>query len=375
MSLADQFREISQLNPVILQSISDRLADFCDRRHWHELGETLCELFHHPDLRGWLIRIFQTTAIHCADNIDPFHYADVVLVTSEEFATPAESIDFLNGVKSRRPFNNTSQPTDLLCLRIVTLQTAMGDFEVALKLLLEIGARINDQTALSVRSAFHRAQSSLDLARNDLDAFYENAFLYLSTAGVKHDPELAYELCRAALLAERVCSFGELAAHPILNSLENTEHAWLCQLIIMLERGDSKSVDDFEREFVPLICQSEVFGPCLEEIREKVAIAVFLQLIFERDYRSRVLSFAEIANRCHIEIDQVEFLVLKAMSTEIIRGIVDEVEQLVAVTWCKPKKLDEERLKHLKAQIDAWVVIVHQQQVKVKETSQPVIGF
>jgi 26S proteasome regulatory subunit N9 len=328
MSFITALRELAQINPEQLAHGIDHLVDLWERKHWYELGSGLCTLFRHPAATGSRIQIFHEAALHCFHVLDHFHFAEIVLATSEEYPNPVDAIDFLTNLCHQEPFDKPSEPTDLLNLRLVTLDTALGDFESALRRLLEIEARINEQTQLCVRSAFHRAQADLDLARGDLDSFYGDAFLYLSTARVTEDAGLAYELCRAGLLAERVCSFGELASHEILNSLVKTEHSWLRDLIMMLDKGESPSVDEFEHVFVPIIEASEVFGPHLQEIREKLALAVFLQLIFERDFHSRVLSFQEIASRCHIAIDQVEYLVLKALSTEIIRGIVDEVDCL-----------------------------------------------
>jgi 26S proteasome regulatory subunit N9 len=225
-----------------------------------------------------------------------------------------------------------------------------------------------------IRASFHLAQSHLDKARGDYDAFYEHAFLYLSTAEPHTDPALAYDLCVAAILAEDVCSFGELAAHPILDSLAGTDDAWLGDLIRLLDGGAPSSVGVFAERFVPLVEQSETFRAHLGTIARKVSLAVFGQLIFQRPFNSRVFSFEEIADACQIEIGKVEHLVLKALATDIIRGTIDEVEQRVTVTWSKPKVLGVDRLIHLKTEIDRWVGIVHRQKVNLGKKAQPVVG-
>ena len=73
-------------------------------------------------------------------------------------------------------------------------------------------------------------------------------------------------------------------------------------------------------------------------------------------------------------MENVEILIMKALSTELIKGEIDEVEQELVVTWCKPKTLDRERLIHLKEEIDRWSQIVSKQIEALQEKSKPVVG-
>jgi 26S proteasome regulatory subunit N9 len=299
----------------------------------------------------------------------------VILATADEFACAEDALAFLESkeVGGAKIFARQPEPRDLLSLRCVALWTRLGDFEQALKGLQEVEARLSEASAHAVRSAFYAAQTGLDKARGDYDAFYAHAFLFLSTAGVAADAALAYDLCVAALLADNVCSFGELAAHPIIGSLDGA-HAWLRDLIALLDRGDARSIDEFNGSFAPRLRASEVFAPFFAKVQRKLAIAVLLEVIFQRPFDSRVFAFDEIAAVCHIEKDEVELLVLKALATDIIRGTVDEVEEKVTVTWCKPKALAADRLRHLKSEIDRWIEVVHAQKVNLKARAQAVVG-
>jgi 26S proteasome regulatory subunit N9 len=371
----DTLREIAAADPDTLFPLVSQIGDFVSSRRWYELGARLVTLLQQDAVSGSRRLIFESVIYRHCELIDPFHYAELILSVASEAATPDDALDFLcaKNIRDTKLFDRNPQPKDLLNLRCVRLHTEKGDFESALKLLLEIESRISEATPLVVRSSFHSAQSNLDKARGDCDAFCAHAFLYLSTAGPIADAALARDLCVAALLSDGVCSFGELAAHSIVKSLADTESQWLLDLVMLLGRGDPDSVAVFAETFVPLIQESDVFAPHIDAIQRKLSLAVFLQVIFQRPFDSRVFSFNEIAEACHIPKDQVELLVLKALATDIIQGSLDEVQEKVVVTWCKPKALGSDRLQHLKQELDRWIQIVHIQRVNLKDRAQPVV--
>ena len=61
-----------------------------------------------------------------------------------------------------------------------------------------------------------------------------------------------------------------------------------------------------------------------------------------------------------MSIDEVELLVMKAMSLKLIKGTIDEVEQVVRVTWVIPRILDTKRLEVMSGKLDDWANVVTQ---------------
>ena len=55
-----------------------------------------------------------------------------------------------------------------------------------------------------------------------------------------------------------------------------------------------------------------------------------------------------------VDEDAVEMLVMKAMSLELVRGAIDEVDQTVAIEWIMPRYLSSEHLKILVERIGEW---------------------
>ena len=68
-------------------------------------------------------------------------------------------------------------------------------------------------------------------------------------------------------------------------------------------------------------------------LEQKVRIIAFLEMVFTLNKDERSIPFSKIAQTCMVDEQDVEFLVMKAMSLDLIRGTIDEVHQLVHVDW------------------------------------------
>ena len=87
---------------------------------------------------------------------------------------------------------------------------------------------------------------------------------------------------------------------------------------------------------------------------QKVRILAFLELLFNCGKDERCLSFTQLAERCMVQPNEVEMLVMKAMSLELVRGSIDEVGQTVQINWIMPRYLSMDHLQVLVGRIDDW---------------------
>ena len=70
-------------------------------------------------------------------------------------------------------------------------------------------------------------------------------------------------------------------------------------------------------------------------VKEKMQIMSLMELVFSRGTAtgqtpSRIFSFADIAAHVRLEVDEVEFLVLRALAFGVMKGSIDQV------TWIHP---------------------------------------
>lgn len=71
---------------------------------------------------------------------------------------------------------------------------------------------------------------------------------------------------------------------------------------------------------------------------------------------------------------KVEWLVMRAMSLELVKGAMDEVERLVHVTWVQPRVLDNFQLARLSDRLVEWQSRVGKAHVYVEEQTPELFG-
>lgn len=358
-------------NREALNEITVQIEHLILTKHWYELGLALTELLSLPDVTGIRKEIYDNLVSIYENSLEQVQLAKIIELVVIDADTADYAIEFLKeGLK--KVTSETAR--QWLKLQIVKQMIRGEMYEAALASIFELQSQIVQGTDLSVRSLFYKVRMDLDKARGDFDSFYENGFLFLSTSRDVSDRTLAHDLCVSALCSKTVFSFDELAGHAIIKNLEGTEDQWLMELIHLMERGRTECIAEFYEKFLSLLQENSQFTDYVDLIAMKVRLSVLQELIFQRPFESRKFDFDEVAQRCAVEKNEVELLVLKALANGLIKGFIDEVDEKFVVTWCKTKTLSKKRLSHLKEQIDRWIKRVHEQRILMVERAQPVIG-
>ncbi|ULU06065.1 hypothetical protein L5515_014278 [Caenorhabditis briggsae] len=206
-----------------------------------------------------------------------------------------------------------------------------------------------------VHAPFYRVSALYLREIGDFAGYYREALRYL---GVEDAKNLSAEekqvhavlLGFAALLGENVHNFGELLAHPIIKALEGSREQWLVDVLLAFNAGDLPrffslennwgSWDDMKRK--------------KDFLTAKIRLMAIMELALARPTKARSISFKEIASKCQIPFDEVEFLVMKALSKDLIRGDINQVEQVVYVSWVQPRVLDSSQILAMASRISEW---------------------
>ena len=70
-------------------------------------------------------------------------------------------------------------------------------------------------------------------------------------------------------------------------------------------------------------------------------------MTFKRPATNRQLDFSEIAAEAQLPENEVELLVMKALSLGLVKGSIDQVEQKAHMTWVQPRVLDREQVRRV----------------------------
>ena len=214
-----------------------------------------------------------------------------------------------------------------------------------------------------VHSAFYEMTMTYRKAVGPPESYYKEAIQYvshtnLSELSIDKRRELAMDLCLSALCGEEVFNFGEIIASPIFNDLKGTPYEYLVILLECGARGDvlgfRSAADRYSKE---IAAQPSLVGRS-EAVNEKITLLALVNMVFERPSLERTLQFDDIADRIGVTLDQVEWVVMRALSLHLIEGTMDQVEKSVDVTWVMPRVLSENQMKELAGRFGEWAVKV-----------------
>lgn len=212
-----------------------------------------------------------------------------------------------------------------------------------------------DSVESIVHASFYRVNSDYYSTQHEFFNYYKNALLYLACVQSTDLPlnkqqELAYNLSVAALLSEKIYNFGELLLHPILDSLKETEYNWLRELLFAFNAGDLNQFVKLQSHFAsqPLFKAKEAF------LRQKLCMSALTEAVFKRPPHDRALNFDTITKETGVELDEVEYLLMKALSLGLIRGSIDQIAGVARISWVQPKVLDKNQIENMRMRLMEW---------------------
>ena len=191
-------------------------------------------------------------------------------------------------------------------------------------------------------------------ANADFASYYRNALLYLacidlSNISAAERKARAYDLGIAALVSDSIYNFGELLLHPILGALTD-DLSWLRDLLMAFNRGDLGAYDMLSGHISsnPLLEDHE------DEIREKIYLAALTESVFRRPPHERAMTFSTISADTKVRPNQIEHLVMRALSLGLVRGTIDQVDEVVNFTWVQPRILDMSQIASMSQRLGEW---------------------
>jgi 26S proteasome regulatory subunit N9 len=140
--------------------------------------------------------------------------------------------------------------------------------------------------------------------------FYKSALMFLAYTPLENMTKeqsyiLATDMALASVTGADIFNFGEVIATPILGELKGTPNAWLADLVMAMNKGDidgfNATVDAYRTQYFaqPSLAANH------ELVKKKVVLLSLLNIAFERPSHDRTISFADIASRTRIPLDQV----------------------------------------------------------------------
>jgi 26S proteasome regulatory subunit N9 len=212
-----------------------------------------------------------------------------------------------------------------------------------------------DSVETIVHAAFYKLSAIYYQSQQEFANFYRTTLLYLACREIDEIPieekqVTAHDLCIAALLSDSIYNFGELLLHPILDSLKDTPHKWLRDLLFAFNRGDLQAYNILQShlEANSLLQEHQQF------LYQKISLSALTQLVFSRAPQDRAMTFATISEETKVQLDEIEHLIMKALSLGLLRGSIDQVAEVARISWVQPKVLDRPGIEGMKTRLREW---------------------
>lgn len=360
-----------------LAQIVYQLEDFYERKLWNQLTLALQELYEFPESKvgGFRAKVYNQFLSRFQSKLNPIKIVDFLL---QSFDEPRDCLDKLQELKtaivadltkklSSRRLDNLDAVIDndeavvYVSLQIARYALLLNDIAQAEEILDTLGDKfestLQNEFSSKINAAFYLTKCQYHKIHENYNLFYTNGLLYLSSidSPMSSDEKVlfCYDLCIAALLGSKIYNFGELILHDILNSISdsNSQYFWLYNLIQYLNAGDLAKFNEwlavaFEKS--PQLAHHKLF------LHQKIVIMSLLELISLKLTTKKRLLFAEISKVTGTAEDEVEHLIIKCFSLNLIKGHINQIDQMLVVTWLQPRILNLDQVKSLYDHLVEW---------------------
>ncbi|KAF4970390.1 hypothetical protein FSARC_2583 [Fusarium sarcochroum] len=357
--LAEQRDEAPEdLQPLILD-----FENFWERKLWHQLTDALVEFFSNPKSAPRRLEFYRVFILKFADKINQLKLVDLALKAATECEEDEDRLAFLQAV-AKKVDNENSQDAYVYALVAVArakldldeLDDARKDLDAAERILDSF-----DSVENVVHASFYDVNAIYYQRKMDFSNYYRTALLYLACIDVsalspKERHTRALHLSMAALVSTSIYNFGELLLHPILDVLAKSEQAWMRELLFAFNRGDLAAYDQLSDK----IESNKLLKNNSTHLRQKIYLSALTEAVFRRPPHDRTLTFATIAEETKVGQEQIEHLIMKALSLGLLRGTIDQVDGVAQITWVQPKVLDMKQIAAMRQRLLDWDSSVNQ---------------
>ncbi|KAI0423812.1 hypothetical protein F5Y09DRAFT_336272 [Xylaria sp. FL1042] len=355
-TIADFLADQRDQAPEELQGLIIQCEDFWERKLWHQLTDLLIEFFANPKSEPQRLAFFKVFILKFADKINQLKLVDLGLKAATQCRDDRERLTFLADLAKKVDNENSQDAFVYATVAAARVELLLRDGEASRRDLDRAEKILDsfDSVETKVHAAFYQVNADYYKANADFASYYRNALLYLacidlSTISPNERKARAYDLGIAALVSDSIYNFGELLLHPILDALTG-DLEWLRDLLLAFNRGDLGAYDMLSGH----ISSNRLLQDHEDEIREKIYLAALTESVFRRPPHERAMTFSTISADTKVRPNQIEHLVMRALSLGLVRGTIDQVDEVVNFTWVQPRILDMGQIASMSQRLGEW---------------------
>ncbi|XP_056639649.1 26S proteasome non-ATPase regulatory subunit 13 [Diorhabda sublineata] len=353
----DYLSKKQQECPKELSSEWAELEELHNKKLWHQITLKLLTFIKKPELQknDNLIQLYTNFIQSFENKINPLSLVEIVAVVVQQFKEPKDAIAFLQKTEPKVKVNPDAQNLCKVLAGQIYIEK-LNDLDATKKIIEEVEATLDNADGVTpVHGRFFLLASQYYRIQGDHAQYYRTALRYLGcidleTLTTEAKVQHAFFLGLAALLGEGVYNLGELLAHPVLESLKSTENAWLVELLYAFNSGNINKFEAMKPQWGAIadLAAEELF------LRQKISLLCLMEMTFNRPSHNRQLTFDEISKETKLPLNEIELLVMKALSQGLVKGAIDQVANTVNMTWVQPRVLDRTQISSMVTRLNEW---------------------
>lgn len=334
-----------------------RLEELYNEKLWNELSIKLLAFVKHPTLQSEesLLPLYHNFISSFETKINPHTLVEILSIIVSFITDKTEAVQFLEKLAEKVKVSDESV---WLC-RVLQGQIYLEhlqDLDATKKIIEELKEVLEESgNVTAVHGKYFLLASNYYRRVGNYSDYYRCGLQFLGCALDDYPkdqwPQQAFFLGLAAVLGDGIYNIGELLTHPIIDSLKNTENEWLIALLHAFNNGDINKFEQMKPQWsqIPDLLAQET------KLRKKVALLCLMEMTFVRSADKRSIPFADIAEHTKLPLNEVEILIMTALAQGLVRGHIDQVAQVVNMTWVQPRVLNRPQVASMANTIDVWM--------------------
>mmetsp|Transcript_2410 Transcript_2410/g.7795 ORF Transcript_2410/g.7795 Transcript_2410/m.7795 type:complete len:348 (+) Transcript_2410:35-1078(+) len=247
-----------------------RMEELYKRKLWHQLTVLLEEHLGEEAAAAQLGGLYETFVSDFKHKLNKLALARIQVAVALNKCADADEVSAFAEAALADHAGELESGAFVLC-ELSRMLLRFGKQEAAKEKLDAAAAKIEGAAGVTpeVQAAFYRARAGYYKVLGPAAEFYRAALLLLAYAPLSSMPssealEISFDLGIAALVGEKLYNFGELLEHPVVATLEQTQYAWLAQLLRAFNAGDIEQYEALvAREHVQLEAQPALLSNTL----------------------------------------------------------------------------------------------------------------
>jgi len=358
-----------------------KLADLYNKKLWHQMTVILLDFIKHPYFSNNLdaLRNLHTNLIsEIETRIKALSLVELNCHVIKAIAEtdPQAALKFIEETETKVTSTNEA----VLYCKVLQGQIRLHKLKEIneTKAIVEEAEKLADSLSSvgPIHGKYYELASDLYCEQERYADYYKTALRFLGCTDIsemsrEEQGNRAFKLGLAALLGDGVYNFGELLAHPVLESLKGTDKEWLVNLLYVVNCGDLAKFSGMKVQIAKSNDLTKQQN--LVNLENKIRLLCLMEMTFKRAATERQISFEEISAEAQVEVNNVELLVMKALALNLVKGSIDQVDQVVNLTWVQPRVLDKQQLTVMNNRLEMWCAEVKGMEGKLEKSAQDIL--